>query len=68
VKQQDLTNGQWELPPSGKKIIRIPYIMHPENGHMIIGEQGQSAMEHAKNTLGMSTEEIWAADPEVGKQ
>lgn len=44
-----------------------PIITHPETGEQIEGDPGISAMQHAKNTLGLSTEEIWALDPEISK-
>lgn len=63
----DLTNGIWTLPQSAQGVSRVPYITHPESGEIIEGDPNLSLMQHAKNTLGMTTEEIWAQDPEVGK-
>jgi len=64
----DLTNGKWSLPQSARGVLRTPYITHPESGEIIEGDPNLSLMQHAKNTLGMNTEEIWAADPEIGRR
>lgn len=50
------------------RLPSIPYITHPQSGEVIEGDPHLSLMQHAKNTLGMSTEDIWAADPEVGRR
>ena len=64
----DLTNGQWSLPQSARGVLMAPYLTHPENGEVIEGDPNLSLMQHAKNTLGMTTEQIWAADPEIGRR
>lgn len=64
----DLTNGQWELPQSAKGVIATPFFVHPESGELVDGEPGQSIMQHTRNALGLSTEQVWAMDPEVGKR
>lgn len=58
----------WQLPDTqnARGVLR-PYITHPESGKVIEGDPNHSLMQHARNTLGLSTEEIWAMDPEVGR-
>lgn len=47
---------------------RVPWIIHHQTGEVVEGDPTFSLMQHAKNALGLSTEDIWALDPEVGKQ
>lgn len=63
----DLTNGRWQLPQSARGVLRAPYINHPDTGEVIEGDPNHSLMQHARNTLGLSTEDIWALNPEVGR-
>lgn len=48
-------------------IRSIPILTHPETGELIEGSPGMSAMQHAKNTLGLSTEQVWQLDPQIEK-
>lgn len=59
----------WELPQTqnAKGVLTVPYIMHPQTGEQIHGRPEHSIMQHAKNALGLTTEDIWAMDPEVGR-
>lgn len=54
---------KWTMP----NLVVRPFITHPQTGEQIEGEPEQSIMEHVKNALGLSTEDIWAQDPVVGK-
>lgn len=47
--------------------LTVPYFVHPVSGEHIPGQPVHSIMQHVKNNLGMSTEEIWGLDPEVGR-
>ncbi len=48
--------------------VRTPWIIHHETGETIDGDPSQSLMQHAKGALGLTTEQIWALDPEAGKR
>lgn len=64
----DLTNGQYTLPPTAQGVLPSPYVIHPTTGEEIEGDPGMSLMQHVRNSLGLSTEEAWALDPEAGKR
>jgi hypothetical protein len=45
-----------------------PWFNHQETGDTITGQPGQGLMQHIRQSLGLSTPEIWALDLEAGKQ
>jgi hypothetical protein len=61
---------QWELPntPLARGVLPIPVVTHPQSGEVIEGDPNKSLMQHAKDSLGMTTEEVWDADPEISRQ
>lgn len=61
-------NPQERVPFRMGAVMTRPYVTHPQSGEVIEGEPNLSLMQHAKNALGLTTEQIWAADPEVGRR
>lgn len=47
--------------------VRAPWFID-EEGNVNEGEPGHSLMHHLRGTLGLSTQDIWALDHEVGKR
>jgi hypothetical protein len=48
-------------------ILRTPWLVHPQSGERITGQPGDTLMQHAVNTLHLSTPEIWTQVAEAGK-
>lgn len=59
---------QFDKPHPFSKEAAIPWIIPEETGEILEGNPDSSLMQHAKDTLGLTTEQIWALDPEVGKR
>jgi hypothetical protein len=66
---------QGQLPVTAKSMHKraasmlAPYLIHPVTKEKIVGPQGMSVMQHARNQLHLSTPEIWQqiGDEAVGK-
>lgn len=52
---------------SAAEIQRTPVFKHPDTGEIITGMPGETIMQHAVKTLGLSTPEVWQRLVEVGK-
>jgi hypothetical protein len=48
-------------------ILRTPWFTHPQTGEHITGQPGDTLMQHAVNSLHLSTPEIWSQVQEAGK-
>jgi hypothetical protein len=45
-----------------------PFYVHPDTKKKVTGNPNQSLMQHMRDSLALSTPEIWALNPEVGKE
>lgn len=41
------------------EILRTPWFVHPTTGERVLGQPGQTIMQHASQVLGLGTPEIW---------
>ena len=48
--------------------VFTPYYHHPDTNKRVDGKPGQSAMQHIRDSMNLSTPEIWALNPEIGKE
>ena len=48
--------------------VFTPFYTDPNTNEKINGRPGQSAMQHMRDSLALSTPEIWALNPENGKE
>lgn len=48
--------------------LEIPFFTHPHTGQKVTGKPGQTAMQHITESMALSTPEIWALDPDAGKE
>lgn len=48
-------------------VLRTPWLIHPQSGERLEGHPGQTLMQHATQTLHLSTPEVWAQVAEAGK-
>jgi hypothetical protein len=48
--------------------ILNPFYVHPDNKKKIHGQPNQRLMQHMRDSLALSTPEIWALNPEVGRE
>lgn len=56
------------IPFIANKSGPTPVLLHPESGEVIDGEPGLSAMQHLRNSLNLSTEQVWELDPHTWKK
>lgn len=42
-------------------VLRTPWLVHPQSGERITGQPGDTLMQHATQTLHLSTPAVWAA-------
>lgn len=48
--------------------ILNPFYVDPDSKQKITGKPNQTLMQHMRDSLALSTPEIWALDPETGKE
>jgi hypothetical protein len=48
-------------------VLRTPWLVHPQSGERLVGQPGDTLMQHAVNALHLSTPDIWAQVQEAGK-
>lgn len=48
-------------------VLKTPWISHPVTGERLIGQPGETLMQHAVNALHLTTPEIWAQVASAGK-
>ncbi len=48
-------------------VLRTPWFQHPQTGERLEGQPGQSLMQHATQTLHLTTPQVWAQVSTAGK-
>lgn len=49
------------------EVLRTPWLIHPQSGERLNGQPGQTVMQHATQTLGLTTPQVWEQVAEAGK-
>jgi hypothetical protein len=57
-----------EIPFRTSSVERVPSFIHPDTGEEITGQPGQGLMAHIRQSLGLSTPDVWALDLQAEKQ
>ena len=63
VPYQHLSSAQWHVASDEP----TPWFIHPQTGERLEGLPGETLMQHMRNTMHLSTPEIWSAVQEAGK-